>query len=297
MLCGWVRVWWFFGFGMGVFEGGSGFSVQTDLLRVFYDFFFSLVTGVDVIRVFFSATHISSLFERMNGSVLNENGFVKNRAKLFASKSEDEIDCSAAEKQRPPSYVNLSCAVSGYSGLNRYDSKVRQEIKSRESSRDRALPLCMTRSRDPSPSPSKAEFRSRVSMGFILSENKITSSLQTGPTRSKSVDRGFLRQKFLNGCLNNKPPPHSPESNSSTTSCRKSPESALNSNLLSTDSDKRGRGRFRSVTVAQDRGIAQETKKSVIQQRIERLYGPAALARGFFTVKSPQKSAKDQKTR
>ena len=30
--------------------------------------------------------------------------------------------------------------------------------------------------------------------------------------------------------------------------------------------------------------------KSVIQQRIERLYGPAALAGGFFSVKSPSRT-------
>lgn len=199
------------------------------------------------------------------------SSFVKSRAKLFACKSEDEY----SEATKRPSYVSLSCAVSGYSGLNRYDSRARQDCgSSRDGSRDR-LPLCLTKSRDSSTSPTKPAGdvkNNRLSTGFILTNGSATS------TRSKSVDRGFLRQNFLNGYLQYKPP----SSGGSITNSLKSTTSA---------NEERGRVRSRGNTVPHDR--ATQNSKSVIQQRIERLYGPAALAGGFFMVKTPVKPNKE----
>lgn len=179
-------------------------------------------------------------------------------------------------QKKTPSYVSLSCAVSGYSGLNRYDARARQDCGSRDSSRDR-LPLCLTRSRDSSPSPTKPDVKNRLSTGFILSNSTVTTSTSTVPSRSKSVDRGYLRQNFLNGSLQYKPP-----------------TGGTSSNLFKTfheNTEDRGRVRIRGNTVPHDR--ATQNSKSVIQQRIERLYGPAALAGGFFMVKTPTKPAKE----
>lgn len=215
----------------------------------------------------------------MNGTLVKENSFVKNRAKLFNnSKSEDETQTEVSCK-KTPSYVSLSCAVSGYSGLNRYDSRARQEIsRSRDSSRDgNRLPMCLAKSRDSSPTRSRYELKTRKSSGGLLVPD-ITSPSNTSDQqqnqqwngRSKSVDRGYLRQNFLNGYLQYKPPP------------------SVTSPSTATNGEERGRVRIRSSTVPH-----QGDSKSVIQQRIERLYGPAALAGGFFLVKSPLKSSKE----
>ena len=216
------------------------------------------------------------IFPKMNGTLTNSS-FVKSRAKLFTCKSEDEVNSSCySDTKKTPSYVSLSCAVSGYSGLNRYDARVRQDCGSRDSSRDR-LPLCLTKSRDPSPSPTKGDVKNRLSTGFIFSSSTVTSSTAPIPSRSKSVDRGFLRQNFLNGYLQYKPP-----------------TGGTSSNLFKTfheNNEERGRVRVRGSTVPHDR--ATQNSKSVIQQRIERLYGPAALAGGFFMVKTPTKPAKE----
>ena len=226
-------------------------------------------------------SHIHST-KMMNGTLTKENSFVKNRAKLFSCKSEEEPLNNEVSEKKTPSYVSLSCAVSGYSGLNRYDSRARQEIsRSRDSSRDATrLPLCLNKSRDSSPVRARYELKTRKSSGGILlsditvnAANPIEYQQQQNQQwngRSKSVDRGYLRQNFLNGYLQYKPP-----TNPTST----------------TNNEERGRVRIRSSTVPHQG--TQQDSKSVIQQRIERLYGPAALAGGFFLVKSPLKSSKE----
>jgi hypothetical protein len=227
----------------------------------------------------------------MNGTMTKENSFVKNRAKLFSCKSEDETqnDVSinnSSNNKKTPSYVSLSCAVSGYSGLNRYDSRVRSRDNSRDGNR---LPLCLTKSRDSSPTrTNRHDFKSRKpSGGLLLTDITATAATpieyqqqqqqnQQWNGRSKSVDRGYLRQNFLNGYLQYKPPT--------------SPSSAITT-TATTNIEERGRVRIRSSTVPHHG--TQQDSKSVIQQRIERLYGPAALAGGFFLVKSPLKTSKE----
>ncbi|KAK8718491.1 hypothetical protein OTU49_014708, partial [Cherax quadricarinatus] len=49
---------------------------------------------------------------------------------------------------KAPSYLGISCAVNGYSRLNRYDSSLRDGFRSRNSSPAR---LAFSRSRDSSP--------------------------------------------------------------------------------------------------------------------------------------------------
>ncbi|XP_046631402.1 uncharacterized protein LOC124311124 [Daphnia pulicaria] len=225
----------------------------------------------------------------MNGTMTKENSFVKNRAKLFSCKSEEEpqneVSINSSNNKKTPSYVSLSCAVSGYSGLNRYDSRIRSRDNSRDGNR---LPLCLTKSRDSSPTrTSRHDLKTRKSSGgFLLTDITATAATpieyqqqqqqnQQWNGRSKSVDRGYLRQNFLNGYLQYKPPT-SPSPSTTTTA---------------TNNEERGRVRIRSSTVPHHG--TQQDSKSVIQQRIERLYGPAALAGGFFLVKSPLKTSKE----
>ena len=100
---------------------------------------------------------------------------VFSRAKMFACKSEDETTVVSSEttttttSMRKKSYINISCSVSGYNGLNSYDSKAR------DSSRERLVPL-VTKSRDSSPSPTTMTSTAvwtpvagnRKSTGFLL---------------------------------------------------------------------------------------------------------------------------------
>ncbi|XP_057379388.1 uncharacterized protein LOC130701428 [Daphnia carinata] len=221
----------------------------------------------------------------MNGTMTKENSFVKNRAKLFSCKSEEEPQNEVKINKKTPSYVSLSCAVSGYSGLNRYDSRIRSRDNSRDGNR---LPLCLTKSRDSSPTrSSRHDFKTRKSSGGLLLSDITANAAspieyqqqqqqnQQWNGRSKSVDRGYLRQNFLNGYLQYKPP--TVPSPSTTT--------------VAANNEERGRVRIRSSTVPHQG--TQPDSKSVIQQRIERLYGPAALAGGFFLVKSPLKTSKE----
>ena len=261
----------------------------------------------------------------------NQLVFLFFRAKMFACKSEEETavvtsseTTTTTTSMRKKSYINISCSVSGYNGLNSYDSK------GRDSSRERLVPL-VTKSRDSSPSPTTMTSTAtwtpvagnRKSTGFLLSPTATDSAgapmsmLQQSPIvvlppphrqqfssdnksngnssqiRSKSVDRGFLRQNFLNGYLQCKPPPSSSSPSSSTGSATSGIES-------------RGRVRMRGATVPQEapsrlkQGESDENdfvsnSKSVIQQRIERLYGPAALAGGFLSVKSPSRTTTPMK--
>ena len=123
-------------------------------------------------------------------------------------------------------------------------------------------------------------------------QQRLTDSSHRTQMRSKSVDRGFLRESFLNGVLHHKP---------QTTTLP-----GASNNWVSSES--RGR-RMRGATgpqeaaalktnenpnqsIAGGRSTGLDTdSKSVIQQRIKRLYGPAALAGGFFSIKSPSKTA------
>jgi len=107
-------------------------------------------------------------------------------------------------------------------------------------------------------------------------------------TRSKSVDRGYLRQNFLNSSQHISKPPSGIAVTYKTTLNAMVNGGSSEEMITKSAPTERGRNRVRSSTVPHE--IGQHDSKSVIQQKIERLYGPAALARGFFLVKSPMKT-------
>lgn len=165
---------------------------------------------------------------------------------------------------------------------------LRYDSRTRDPSRDRpSLPLCMARSRDSSPNFIKANCSVPQSPGFTVSE--ISETDRAPPIhhqiRSKSVDRGYLRQNFLNPHMqqSGKPP------SGVTVTYKTTFSTMVNGGSCNGETPvvERGRNRIRSSTVPHEIGL--QDSKSVIQQKIERLYGPAALARGFFLVKSPVK--------
>ncbi|XP_065568175.1 uncharacterized protein LOC136032021 [Artemia franciscana] len=226
-----------------------------------------------------------------------------------------ESSNQTSQKSRPLSYVNISCSVNGYSELTCYNSDIRRELRSQENSLDR-LPLLLNKSRDGSPlRPGEIPSVPLTILGDLLSpvavmelNNKFSRGNPThppskcsGPLRSKSVDRGYLRkerserQTFFSSFLNNNNDEAGVEI----------PIVRVNEVYIPERGRARNRidhkeGNFRTlevpfvtpVSVTDNGNISHSTgKKSFIEQRIERLYGPGALARNYLTpVKAPKRS-------
>ncbi|KAK2727483.1 hypothetical protein QYM36_008095 [Artemia franciscana] len=191
----------------------------------------------------------------------------------------------------------------------------RRELRSQENSLDR-LPLLLNKSRDGSPlRPGEIPSVPLTILGDLLSpvavmelNNKFSRGNPThppskcsGPLRSKSVDRGYLRkerserQTFFSSFLNNNNDEAGVEI----------PIVRVNEVYIPERGRARNRidhkeGNFRTlevpfvtpVSVTDNGNISHSTgKKSFIEQRIERLYGPGALARNYLTpVKAPKRS-------
>lgn len=80
---------------------------------------------------------VSSPENLANGSseTLQKSHLTPDEKKLNASnahRSSPEPEQLTAAKK--PSYLGLACSISGYSGITRYDSKLREGFRSRDSS-------------------------------------------------------------------------------------------------------------------------------------------------------------------
>lgn len=229
---------------------------------------------------------------------------------------------------KTPSYLGISCAVNGYSRLNRYDSSLRDGFRSRDASPAR---LAFSRSRDSSPmrpewkvfdprtkaSPQataakirelkeelarfKAEFPPTPSeRGRQGSSRKLGRKPSQG--RSISVDRGYLTKAGSRENMNGRQeettlggqPVRFVEINTSDSSTVKS-SSYSYSFEQSVVCDGVCEN---SVSVhCSSRTNGDTPEKSFIQSRIERLYGPSALAAGFRSRRSLLELEKEQRDR
>lgn len=160
------------------------------------------------------------------------------------------VDTSSSPKK--PSYLNLACCVNGYSNLTTYDSKLRQNInKSREVSPNRPITHTIQYNRSQGnnylvvPLPVKIELLSDPIM------EKKTSSMST-------EKRIFTSQMFQ-------------ETSTDTTD-------NISTKLYKTVTKQ-------TNIVVTNGSNGDIPAKSFIQQRAERLYGPCALAQGFYTNK------------
>lgn len=231
---------------------------------------------------------------------------------------------------KAPSYLGISCAVNGYSRLNRYDSSLRDGFRSRDASPAR---LAFSRSRDSSPMrPEWKVFDPRSKTSPQATAAKIrelkeelarfkaefpqppgergrqNSSRKSGrrPSqgRSISVDRGYLvksgSRETMNGHEKDEPTQGAHRvrlveismSDSSTvksSSYQYSFEQSVVRGGISETSDS-------IHCSSHTNGDTPETK-SFIQSRIERLYGPSALAAGFRSRRSLLELEKEQKDR
>ncbi|XP_015608318.1 uncharacterized protein LOC107274080 isoform X2 [Cephus cinctus] len=232
-----------------------------------------------------------------------------------------ELDQLTAKK---PSYLGLACSISGYSGITRYDSKLREGFRSRDSSPGTRL---ITRDTSPAgfrssenlnlpahPYPPKSQSISPLAMdrqnGFsngVKEECKIESFVENRSSMNvcqgySEVDKGVaLHSTFpdISPIRGSSPIRRSPgmiqvvtynqhsKSFSSSFSGSSPKSTAVNVSNVSFSETSVTNGS--SIEIEnQTINSSSSSEKSFIQQRVERLYGPGALAQGFFFKRSNQ---------
>ncbi|KAL6434351.1 hypothetical protein ACFW04_006047 [Cataglyphis niger] len=270
---------------------------------------------------------VSSPENLANGSseTLQKSHLTPDEKKLNVSNvcgsPEQSEQVTAAKK---PSYLGLACSISGYSGITRYDSKLREGFRSRDSS-----PGTRLITRDTSPA------------GFRSNENLSVPTPQYPPKSQSISPLAMDRQNgFTNGMKEECKVETYMESRSSISICQGYSEVDKGVSLhttfpdlspirMSTSTTKRSPGLSQMMSCGQQnksygtgfsspkQGIANlsdtsfsdasilngstvevesqvintssSSEKSFIQQRVERLYGPGALAQGFFYKRSTTK--------
>ncbi|XP_030385844.1 uncharacterized protein LOC115632727 isoform X2 [Scaptodrosophila lebanonensis] len=157
------------------------------------------------------------------------------------------INIDAGLYEKKPSYLNLACCVNGYSNLTTYDSKIRQDInKSREVSPIR-------------PSTSSLQYckkNNSLAAPVLLTMPNATTPL----TKQPSPGSKYTLIETNNN--NNNKNGHHIENGSAHSH-------NVSNGSTNGDVGKHGTG----------------SASSFIKQRVERLYGPGALAQGFYSPK------------
>ncbi|XP_076632142.1 uncharacterized protein LOC143347113 [Colletes latitarsis] len=221
---------------------------------------------------------------------------------------------------KKPSYLGLACSISGYSGINRYDSKLREGFRSRDNSVGTRLITRDTSSAGfrsnenlnvpAHPYPPKSQSISPLAMdrqnGFsngLKEECKVEAYRESRSSISicqgySEVDKGVMHSQFsdISPIRSNTPTKRSPGM-SQMMSC--SQQNKTFSSHLSASSPKQAtvnisNNSFSETSIlngsaevdSQVLNSSSNSEKSFIQQRVERLYGPGALAQVFFFKRS-----------
>ncbi|KAK1122441.1 hypothetical protein K0M31_009662 [Melipona bicolor] len=217
---------------------------------------------------------------------------------------------------KKPSYLGLACSISGYSGINRYDSKLREGFRSRDSSPGTRL---ITRDTSPAafrsnenlnvpahPYPPKSQSISPLAMdrqnGFsngLKEECKVETYRESRSSMSiyqgySEVDKGVLHSTYsdISPVQASTPTKRTPgisqmmscsQQNKHFSVSPKQPTVNLSTASFSDTNILNG-----TMEQVENQTINSSTssEKSFIQQRVERLYGPGALAQGFFFRRS-----------
>ncbi|KAI4504741.1 hypothetical protein M0802_000291 [Mischocyttarus mexicanus] len=227
---------------------------------------------------------------------------------------------------KKPSYLGLACSISGYSGITRYDSKLREGFRSRDSS-----PGTRLITRDTSPAgfksnenlsvpihhyPPKSQSISPLAMdrqnGFangMKEECKIETYRETRNSMSicqgfSEVDKGVsLHTTFpdVSPIRVNSSSRRSPgivqvmscgqqNKSFSPNFAESSPKTSSTINISNTSFSETSILNGSNIDIEnQTINTSSSSEKSFIQQRVERLYGPGALAQGFFFKRSVNK--------
>ncbi|GLV36298.1 vulcan [Carabus blaptoides fortunei] len=219
-----------------------------------------------------------------------------------------------AVEPKKPSYLNLACTVNGYSNITNYDSKLRENFrisKSRDvspirpqdyhaSSRDQngepskfltpnyTKPLVISPpASNMADSKSQAIYRSSQNSSYSYS----SSSTRTMTFMSKET-RNFASSMLYNAesdAVDNAAN-FNPKTNGVQTKFSSFESSKVSQN---TYTNVNGKASSTSETSIQENYSNGQQAKSFIQQRVERLYGPGALAQGFFISKRTKNRLSD----
>ncbi|XP_014245796.1 uncharacterized protein LOC106664519 isoform X2 [Cimex lectularius] len=178
------------------------------------------------------------------------------------TKNEGQVVIEEVHKQ--PSYVALACCISGYKTLS-YDSKKRHRLRSR------------------TVSPIRVEGNQNASF-----TNQRGNYLSSVPTRINSQMQSQGKD-ILNGGLGVANMPVTQENRNYRTSLVKESYSSYNtttsrySSYTETEYSTNGEHIKGSRLITPTNINEQLPPSSFIVQRVERLYGPGALAQGFYT--------------
>lgn len=197
-------------------------------------------------------------------------------------------DISSPQQTTPPakkpSYLNLACCVNGYSNLTTYDSKFRQSInKSREVSPIRPITHTVQYNRGES-----NYLVVPVPMPIINDHNRTTSMMDAHTILSP--EKRFFSQQTQQKML---------DMNATTTPTTKTATSMTGGRDITDNINSNGCTAYfkktmmtsttsTTMTSNKDGGNDAAAAKSFIQQRVERLYGPGALAQGLYSPKKPK---------
>lgn len=174
------------------------------------------------------------------------------------SKISTEVKIETENKK--PSYLNLACTVNGYSNITNYDSKHRDIFR-------------IPRSREVSPiRPQDYHVTSTEPKSMYLTPSYKPSEMTENKSNYRSMT--FMSKETTNFVKN--------MLHDDTDGC----QNKLNGKYISYESKISQCSYLNGQEKAFSETTIKETfssnRKSFIQQRVERLYGPAALAQGFF---------------
>lgn len=197
------------------------------------------------------------------------------------------------EATKKPSYLNLACCVNGYSNLTTYDSKLRQNInKSREVSPIRPITTTTATSQQPSSSASlqvpiyytaavAMDHRQNQHRTVLMSPEKrlFTAHLLQSPV-TNGVIVGSVAANNSVDATDNVVNGNGGDHFRTTTKYRQtSYSSKIAATTTTTTTTANGNGITTTTMVGNE--AATPPYKSFIEQKVERLYGPGALAQGF----------------
>lgn len=149
------------------------------------------------------------------------------------------------DQRKKPSYLHLACSVNGYSNITTYDSKLRQKLN---------------KSREASPGrPGNTEDMLR---------DCTDDAMATRLNSSNSNNPNFFKNSFSESSISSQKMAKTNGTKQSVTT-EMTTHTSRSFHLISNGSVD----------------VPASPSKSFIQQRVERLYGPGALAQGFFNQK------------
>lgn len=237
------------------------------------------LSGKDFTREFTSRIHERCQFPNHQTQKLQQTKTIldPNSGKVSTILSQKAALNSPTSPAKKPSYLNLACCVNGYSNLTTYDSKFRQSInKSREVSPIRPITYALQYNRNGDnnylsiPTPVPIHDSKHFSMDAIRTPDKrfYTQSQQ------KTIE--------MNG------PSHDVTDNVNSNGCAK-----YYTRLTTTN----GNANTSTALVREVNQEFESSSKSFIQQRVERLYGPAAVTQGLYSPRKSKAADENQESR